>query len=314
MKKFFTKKVLIVTTALSLSLSAGSIAYSATTLKKITAYQNYAIGIEVGGKKVDLSMDGKKLYPITFEGRTYVPARIVADSLGANVQWDDKRQTVVITPEGQTPPKIDTGSSNSGSSNTTAPSGSASTSSNKGSLEDPVKFNTAFTYKELVNYKPEEYDTSSADFTLTVKKTAPITIDQIVDHGFQRPEEDPALEYKLVTLNLKVKNATMKNSKKNDGYDYMFLSSFRPYIWGAQAVNGHYVIGGTDYGYKGSLSVAISDALSDYPKVTETSKSSYEVTGTVILPVIKGEENYLVITKSDSTLEYDDRKIYFKLQ
>ncbi|WP_165861357.1 copper amine oxidase N-terminal domain-containing protein [Paenibacillus paeoniae] len=308
MKKFFTKKVLVMTTALSLALSAGSIAYSATTLKKITAYQNYAIGIEVGGKKVDLSMDGKKLYPITFEGRTYVPARIVADSLGANVQWDEKRQTVVLTPEGQTPPKIDTGSST-----TTSPSGSASASSNKGSLKDPIKFNTAFTYKELINYKPEEYDTSSADYTVTVTKSVPITKEQIVDYGFKRPEDNPDLEYRMVTLNLKVKNATMKSSGKDSGYRY--LTTYRPYIMGAETAKGDYVIGATDYGFDGSMSEAAYEALPDFPKVTPSTKgSSYEVNGNVILPVIKGQENYLVITKSDSTIEYSDRKIYFKLQ
>ncbi|WP_182914384.1 copper amine oxidase N-terminal domain-containing protein [Paenibacillus sp. 1011MAR3C5] len=310
MKRFFTKKVLLMTTVLSLAVSAGSIAYSATTLKKITANQNYAIGIEVGGKKVDLSMDGKKLYPITYEGRTYVPARIVADSLGANVQWDEKRQVVVITPEGQTPPKIDTGSSS-----TTAPGGSAANSGNKGTINDPIKFNTAFTYKELINYKPEEYDTSSADITVTVKKAVAITRDQIVDYGFQRPEEDPDLEYKLVTLNVNVKNATMKSSGKSSSIGYMYLSSFRPYIWGAQTADGAYVIGGTDYGFDGSMSVAVNEALPDFPKVTPSTKgSSYEVTGNVILPVIKGQENYLVINKSDSTLENNDRKIYFKLQ
>ncbi|RJX37414.1 copper amine oxidase N-terminal domain-containing protein [Paenibacillus pinisoli] len=310
MKKFFTKKALIVTTALSLTLSAGSIAYSATTLKKITAYQNYAIGIEVGGKKVDLTMDGKKLYPITFEGRTYVPARIVADSLGANVQWDDKRQTVVITPEGQTPPKIDTGSSNPGTS--TPPSGSASASSNKGTFNDPVKFNTAFTYKELVNYKPEENDTSSADFTVTVTKVVPISLDQIVALGFQRPENNPDIEYRMVSINLKVKNATMKSKDKNG---YKFLSSYRPYISGVETPDGHYIIGSTDFGFDGAIAEATREVLPDFPQVTPTTKgSSFEVNGKVLLPIVKGEENYMVVSRSDSTLEYEDRKIFFKLQ
>ncbi|UKS25774.1 hypothetical protein LOZ80_30100 [Paenibacillus sp. HWE-109] len=58
----------------------------------------------------------------------------------------------------------------------------------------------------------------------------------------------------------------------------------------------------------------IHDALPDFPKVKEGESKSYSASGKIILPVIKGQENYLIFTRSDSTLEYEDTFIYFKLQ
>ena len=40
---------------------------------------------------------------------------------------------------------------------------------------------------------------------------------------------------------------------------------------------------------------------------------NYKYEGKVILPIIKGQENYLCITK-DYSLEYSDRFAYFKLK
>ncbi|RIX51279.1 copper amine oxidase N-terminal domain-containing protein [Paenibacillus nanensis] len=304
MKKLLTKKTLIATTVVSLALSVGSIAYSATTQKKITALQDYAISIEVGGKEVDLELDGSTLYPIKYEGRTYVPARIVADALGADVQWDANRQVVVITPEGQTPPVIDN------SKPSTPP---ASTSGNKGTFADPVKFGTAFTYTDLVNYKPGEYDTSSADYTVTLKKVTPIPVSDYEDYRIDTTDLDPDVEYVRVLVDLKVKNVTMKAGSEGTGYAY--LANFTPQIWGAQALNDYYVIGGWDSGFAGSMDEKIDAVLPDFPKVTPSTKgASFEVSGEWLLPVIKGQENYLVLSRQDTTLDYEDTKIFFKLK
>lgn len=42
--------------------------------------------------------------PQNINGRVLVPARFVAEALGANVSWDDVNQTVIINEEGYTPP------------------------------------------------------------------------------------------------------------------------------------------------------------------------------------------------------------------
>ncbi|WP_442603280.1 copper amine oxidase N-terminal domain-containing protein [Paenibacillus sp. KN14-4R] len=47
---------------------------------------------EVGGKTVPLDVAATQI-----EGRTFVPARFVAESFGADVKWDDSRKQVIIT-------------------------------------------------------------------------------------------------------------------------------------------------------------------------------------------------------------------------
>jgi len=47
---------------------------------------------QVGGKSVPLDVAATKI-----EGRTFVPARFVAESFGADVKWDESRKQVIIT-------------------------------------------------------------------------------------------------------------------------------------------------------------------------------------------------------------------------
>ncbi len=310
MKKLFSKKVLAVVTAVSLVTSVSSITYAASTLKKITAYQNSAIKVEVGGSAVNLTVDGKRLDPIIYEGRTYVPAKPVAEALGATVQWDGSRQAVVITPSGETPPKVTAPSTGGGTSGTSGSAGSAS--SNKGTLSDPVKLGTAFTYNDYYNYNPGVSANWSAKYTLTVKKATPISKDDIEKLGFKRPTEED-FNYLMLDLHLKTENAKFKNGS-DSLYDYNYLDQYTPYVWGSKTATGDGVIGGTDYGFDGSLNSNLRELLKDYPKVYEGDSKSFEVSGKMILPVLKTGESYLVIRRQDSKLEYDDSFIYFKLK
>ncbi|MNC79074.1 hypothetical protein D3C75_1314510 [compost metagenome] len=56
--------------------------------------------IELKVYKHEATVDGKKVKlteaPTYIQGKTYVPLRFVAQSLGANVGWDDKEQVVTI--------------------------------------------------------------------------------------------------------------------------------------------------------------------------------------------------------------------------
>ena len=104
------------TLALALAVVLGMIvgANAADTLKTITASLNYGITIKYNGNVQEMKdAGGNRVYPISYEGTTYLPVRAVADMLGIEVNWDDPTQTVwlgegfVATP---TPQASDTSS------------------------------------------------------------------------------------------------------------------------------------------------------------------------------------------------------------
>lgn len=67
------------------------------TMEKITAYINYGINIVIDGETVELhDANGDRIYPISYEGTTYLPIRGVAESLDFKVDWDGKTGSVVI--------------------------------------------------------------------------------------------------------------------------------------------------------------------------------------------------------------------------
>jgi hypothetical protein len=93
MKKF--KLALIFALVLSFGLSLG--AYADGVARQIKAVQNGAIKVQVNGTNLDLSDDTGSLDPIIYNGHSYVPAKALAESLGALVKWDEKTSTVVVT-------------------------------------------------------------------------------------------------------------------------------------------------------------------------------------------------------------------------
>lgn len=97
MKKLLSRKVLTATSVALLCTTIGAVAYAGSTLKKIEAYQNAGIRIEVDGKNVSLGSGADATYPIVYKGSSYVPAKVVAEALGGTVKWDAGRQVVAIT-------------------------------------------------------------------------------------------------------------------------------------------------------------------------------------------------------------------------
>ena len=74
--------------------------FGTTTMKQIVAYLNYGIDIVVNGEVENLyDANGNRVYPISYNGTTYVPVRGVGNLLGAEVEWDSKEGNVVITTE-----------------------------------------------------------------------------------------------------------------------------------------------------------------------------------------------------------------------
>ncbi|MFD1175410.1 stalk domain-containing protein [Paenibacillus puldeungensis] len=96
MKKL-SAKILISTTALSMVIAVGAVAYASSALKKVTAYQNSNIQIEVNGKAINIYSEGSPMYPLVYDGHSYVSAKALAEALGATVKWNNGTQTIEIS-------------------------------------------------------------------------------------------------------------------------------------------------------------------------------------------------------------------------
>lgn len=70
---------------------------AADTLQEITAHLNYDITITYIGEAQTLrDAGGNTVYPISYNGITYVPVRAVSNMLGIAVNWDQAAQTVTL--------------------------------------------------------------------------------------------------------------------------------------------------------------------------------------------------------------------------
>ncbi|MDE6994595.1 MAG: copper amine oxidase N-terminal domain-containing protein [Lachnospiraceae bacterium] len=93
-----TRKTFI-TLAIALALVCGMVigANAVDTLKEISAYLNYGITIKYNGEVQNLTdAGGNRVYPISYNGTTYLPVRAVSNMLGIAVDWDGATQTVLL--------------------------------------------------------------------------------------------------------------------------------------------------------------------------------------------------------------------------
>lgn len=78
------------------------------TIKDVSAQINYSLKMKVDN--VDWNpteADGTAVRPITYNGRTYLPVRALAEKLGVAIDWDGDTQTVLIGEKEWTPVKVD---------------------------------------------------------------------------------------------------------------------------------------------------------------------------------------------------------------
>ncbi|MCR8844404.1 copper amine oxidase N-terminal domain-containing protein [Paenibacillus sp. SC116] len=87
------QRMLVLVTAISLTVAAGSLAYADSLVRKVTAYQNGEIKLRVNG---DIISTGNTS-PLVYNGNTYVPAIYLAKALGASTKWDGDAKEVIIT-------------------------------------------------------------------------------------------------------------------------------------------------------------------------------------------------------------------------
>ena len=92
-KKASHLTALLLTLGAVLCFAAGAAA--ADTLQAITAYLDPGITITFDGEARTLTdAKGARVYPITYNGSTYLPVRAVADLAGLEVNWDQATKTV----------------------------------------------------------------------------------------------------------------------------------------------------------------------------------------------------------------------------
>ena len=66
-------------------------------IEHIQAALNHDMKIFVNGARLTLTDEqGQNFDPIVYNGRTYVPARFIANALGANIHWNGDTQTIDI--------------------------------------------------------------------------------------------------------------------------------------------------------------------------------------------------------------------------
>ncbi|MTR34011.1 hypothetical protein GMD62_16850 [Pseudoflavonifractor sp. BIOML-A14] len=92
------KRMRTAVTALALTGALAVGAVAATTVQKITADLRPDMTVQVDGEaRTMLDQKGNIVYPISYNGTTYLPVRALGEILGQNVAWDSATQTVILT-------------------------------------------------------------------------------------------------------------------------------------------------------------------------------------------------------------------------
>lgn len=90
----------VLTLVLALAVTCGVVigAGASSTLQEIKAYLNSGITVKYNNAVQTMTdTNGKTVYPITYEGTTYLPVRAVSKMLGIGVEWDQATQSVLLT-------------------------------------------------------------------------------------------------------------------------------------------------------------------------------------------------------------------------
>ncbi|MDP4267980.1 MAG: hypothetical protein Q8880_11165 [Bacteroidota bacterium] len=308
------KRVLLFIVSIMLMFSFATGVFAATKITAIKAFLNSGVSIQINGKKFQPS----GLSPIVYNGKTYVPIINYTQALGSKISFNNSGDgTYTITTasnsdEGK--PTNDAVTTPSAPAKTTAPaapSTSAKATKATGSLTSPIPLGEKFTFTSTFkdSYQPQSY---SGTYSCTVKTAKPITRDQIAALGFSKPKEDAKTDYVLVDLVWEAKNCKLISVEKSYDLQTKALNTFGPSIWGTETPSDNYIVGGTDYGFDGSLSTNI-DKVTNYKELSVGQTGSFTAEGKVILSVYKNEVNYLVI-KDEGQKDYDKSLIHFKLK
>lgn len=293
------KKRFLSIVAILVILSFATGVFAATNVTEIKAFLNKGIVINVDGTKFQPKNDKNDvLYPIVYDGKTYVPIKEFSEKLGATVTYDSKGNgTYNIT-----------STANEGVPTKDGNSSSGSTTGADGSLGSPVPLNEKFTWSSTYQLT-EKAPKISGTYSCTVKKATPISKDEIAALGIKNLKDDARIEYVMATILWEVKDA--KVLVNNTGMKCSLSTYWIPSIWGLETANKSWIIGTRDYGFDGCLNNAVNKAGTERLDVGMT--GSYSAEGKALLPVYKNDINYLVIRK-DGEKDTEKSKIHFKLK
>ena len=91
------KSISILALALIMASCFALGASASSALQEIKAYLDPTITIKLEGEaQTFLDAKGNRVYPITYQGSTYLPVRAVAGLVGLDVDWDQATQTVLL--------------------------------------------------------------------------------------------------------------------------------------------------------------------------------------------------------------------------
>jgi len=92
------KKWGIIASLATVSLVSAAIgATAATGLKEVKAYLNTGLTLKLAGDTwTPRESSGNRIYPITYNGRTYLPVRAVGEAMGVTIGFDSASNTVQI--------------------------------------------------------------------------------------------------------------------------------------------------------------------------------------------------------------------------
>lgn len=97
-KRLFTAVSIVLVLAAVFAIGAGA----QGMLSKIDALLNYGIKIKYNGQVQEMfDANGIRVYPITYNGTTYLPVRAVANMFGETVDWDAANNTVLLGNNGE---------------------------------------------------------------------------------------------------------------------------------------------------------------------------------------------------------------------
>lgn len=96
-----------VITLAALSALIGIVSATGNGEELIPATLAKYIHVQCQGEELTMTdWSGQQLYPIVYNGSTYLPVRAIGDALGATVEWDDETKTVGLS-EAKKPGTID---------------------------------------------------------------------------------------------------------------------------------------------------------------------------------------------------------------
>lgn len=107
----FGKRLMSLALALVMIFGLTVNASAAGAAQSVTAKLSPDITVETGGKAQALAdANGNPVYPVLYNGTTYLPVRAVSNLLWLNVEWDQATRTVLLSSfSGTTPPTVTNG-------------------------------------------------------------------------------------------------------------------------------------------------------------------------------------------------------------